>query len=91
MISRMNMIAVAALAGFAAGAFAPRLLQVGPVHAQAMPELVQAKSFVLLDGSGRKRGEWKLDASGDPVLQLFDQGGRTIWEAGKPKVRALSR
>ncbi len=44
---------------------------------------LQSKSFVLLDGAGHKRGEWKMDSSGQPVLRLFDAQGHIVWQTGK--------
>lgn len=91
---QITTIVFAILAGFSGGALAPHLLRIAAVHAQdskPAPDVVQGKTFILLDGSGRKRGEWTLDNSGEPVLQFFDEQGRPIWEAGKVKVRPLSR
>jgi hypothetical protein len=49
-------------------------------------EILHSKNFVLLDGAGHKRGEWKIDPSGLPVLRLFDAQGRVIWDTtGTPR------
>ena len=68
---RISILMLATFAGFAGRSaqlaptpqFTPRALGV---------EILQSKEFVLLDGPGHKRGEWKIDSSGQPVLRLFD-------------------
>jgi hypothetical protein len=78
---RISTLLLAAAAGFLAGAFSSRLT---PVYAQGSGvEVLQSKSFVLLDGAGHRRGEWKMDSSGQPVLRLFDAQGHIIWQTGK--------
>lgn len=94
LIPHIRPIVFAAVAGFAGGALASRVFRIDPVHAQdtkAVPQLVQAKEFILLDEFGRPRGEWRLDSSGEPLLQLLDQAGHPICEAEKMKMRPLSR
>jgi hypothetical protein len=78
-------IVLAALAGFVGGTAASRLEK---VHAQGPgAEVVRSRSFVLLDSGGRKRGEWTVDASGHPRLQMFDRFGRVLWESrGGPQL-----
>jgi hypothetical protein len=75
---RISTLVLATCAGFVAGAISSRLT---PVYAQGSGvEILQSKQFVLLDGSGHKRGEWKVDSSGQPVLRLFDAHGHVIWD-----------
>jgi hypothetical protein len=72
---------VIALAGFVAGMVGSRL---ATVHAQGSAiDTFQCKNYVLMDGAGHKRGEWKVDPSGQPVLRLFDAQGRVTWQTGK--------
>jgi hypothetical protein len=68
----------------------------GVVFAQTLapqvqvPAVVQAKSFVLLDDAGRKRGEMSITRAGQPLIQLFDDRGRVIWDStDEPKMRPL--
>ncbi len=81
---RISILMVATFAGFVAGALSSRYT---PVYAQGpRVEILQSKEFVLLDGPGHKRGEWKIDSSGQPVLRLFDGHGRVIWDTtGAPR------
>jgi hypothetical protein len=83
---RISTLLAAAFAGFLAGAIGSRLT---PVYAQGPGvEILQSKDFVLLDGSGHKRGEWKMDSSGQPVLRLFDAQGRLTWDTtGTPRAQ----
>jgi len=75
---RISTLVVAAIAGFIGGEFNAYLRT---VYAQGPgADILQSKSFVLLDGSGRKRGEWKIDPSGQAVLRLFDSQGQVIWD-----------
>ena len=70
---RISTFVVVAFAGFLAGAIGSRFT---PVYAQGPgAESLQSKNLVLLDGSGHKRGEWKMDSSGQPVMRLFDAQG----------------
>ena len=55
-----------------------------------VPAVVQAKSFVLLDNAGRKRGEWTMTPAGKPLLQLFDEHGRVVWvSSDEPRMKPL--
>jgi hypothetical protein len=55
-----------------------------------VPAVVQAKSFVLLDDSGRKRGEMSMTRTGKPLIQLFDERGRVTWDStDEPKMKPL--
>jgi hypothetical protein len=74
-------IALAALAGLVFGQnTAPK---------PEVPAVVQAKSFLLLDASGRTRGEMILRA-GKPLIELFDERGRVIWDStDEPKMKPL--
>ena len=75
---RISTVFLAMAAGLLAGAITLRLI---PVYAQGSGvEILHSKDFVLQDGSGHKRGEWKMDSSGQPVLRLFDAQGRVIWD-----------
>jgi hypothetical protein len=78
-------LVLATFAGFLGGAIASRLFpsasRLLTVHAQGPgPEILQSRSFVLLDSSGRKRGEWTMDPSGRPILRLLDAQGRVVWD-----------
>jgi hypothetical protein len=91
MFSRLFLALVAAAAGMLGGMLAVQFVPVAVVQAQstlAVPSTVQARSFILLDAAGRKRGEWKLDSSGQPALTLFDERGRDIWGTA-PGLRAV--
>jgi hypothetical protein len=78
---RISTLLLATSAGFLGGAIDSRLT---PVYAQGSGvEMLQSKDFELLDGAGHKRGEWKMDSSGQPVLRLFDAQGHIIWQTGK--------
>jgi len=78
---------IAALAGFLGGWIGSHL---PTVYAQGPGvEILQSKTFVLLDNAGKKRGEWTVDASGQPALRLFDLQGRVIWAAGKAGLQLL--
>jgi hypothetical protein len=46
-------------------------------------ETLQCRHYVLMDAAGHKRGEWKMDSSGEPVLRMFDAQGRVIWQTTK--------
>ncbi len=81
---------VIGLAGFLAGAVASHL---ATAYAQGPPgsgvNTFECRNFVLMDSAGHKRGEWKVDASGQPVLRLFDKSGRVIWDTtgtGRPQL-----
>ncbi len=51
--------------------------------------MVQAKSFLLLDDSGRTRGQMSMRA-GKPLIELFDERGRVIWDStDEPKMKPL--
>ena len=67
------LVLLAALAGLVFGQITTPQL--------AVPAVVQAKSFVLLDDAGRKRGEMSMTGSGKPLIQLFDERGRVIWDS----------
>ncbi len=86
---RIASLVLAAFAGFIGGAVGSHLTSVYAQGPDAGLEALHSKDFVLLDGSGHKRGEWNLDASGQPVLRLFDARGRIIWEAEKRGVQLL--
>jgi hypothetical protein len=90
MLSRS--IVWAGLAGFAGGAVGSRVIPLQTAYAQTpTPDLVQAKSFVLLDSDNRKRGEWRIDTGGEPVLELYDKQGKLIWDSSdRPKIKMLS-
>ncbi len=64
-------LAVAALAGFGIGT---------AQNGVTPPERMKAQSFVLVDESGRKRGEFSMGSNGQPMVRLYDQDGRIIWD-----------
>ena len=82
-----------ALLGVAGGFVGGRLASPPAVHAQAQPRLippqraisrapVEARGFVLMDESGRKRGELGFDREGRPALRFFDESGKVVWTGG---------
>lgn len=81
---RTSTLLLGVFAGFLGGALGSHLTT---VYAQSSGvEILQTKNFVLLDGAGHKRGEWKIDPSGEPVIRLFDTQGRVIWDTtGTPR------
>jgi hypothetical protein len=83
---RISILILATFAGFLGGTIGSRLTS---VYAQGSGvEVLQAKDFVLLDGAGHKRGEWRMGSSGQPVLRLFDAQGRVIWDTmGTPRAQ----
>lgn len=75
---RIIPILFAAFAGMLGGALSVRLFSTQVVQAQDVRnsgQTVQARTFVLLDSVGRKRGEWKVDGTGEPALTFFDENG----------------
>jgi hypothetical protein len=75
---RTSILFVAVLAGFAGGSVASHITS---VYAQVPGvEIIRSRSFVLLDAEGRKRGEWMVNPSGQPVLRMYDAEGREIWD-----------
>lgn len=75
-------LALAAVAGLVFGQTTLPKLEVAAV--------VQARSFVLLDEAGRKRGEMTVTRAGKPLIQLFDERGRVIWDStDEPKMKPL--
>ena len=84
MFSRIFFPLLAAAAGMLGGMLAAAQAQGG----RTVPSTIEAKSFVLLDSAGHKRGEWKLDASGQPSITLFDANGRSTWST-TPGLRAV--
>lgn len=78
---RISALALAAIAGFIGGSIGSHLMT---AYAQAPDvETIKSQNYVLLDQAGRKRGEWRMDPSGQPVLRLFDAQGHVLWQAGK--------
>lgn len=76
-------IVIAGFIGFLAGAITVSVVPVRPVHAKnpkSVAQTVEARSFVLVDEAGNKRGEWILDKSGQPSLRMFDEQGRVTWD-----------
>lgn len=71
--------------------FAVVLGLIGGSYAQGPgPEIIRSRSFVLLDGQGRKRGEWVIDSSGQSVLRTFDAQGRLTWDSiGTPRAQGV--
>ena len=78
------MMMAATAAGFAGGTVAARVeaVRAAPkVREVTTAGRFEGGSFVLLDGRGRKRGELSMESS--PVLRLYDERGRTLWEADR--------
>lgn len=88
-MSRLTYLVIFA-AGLCTGLFVARPLTVlAQTHA---PGAVESNRFVLLDSAGRKRGEWFMTPSGEPLLQMFDAKGKVIWDTDpEPKMRPLAR
>jgi hypothetical protein len=90
---RISTFGLAAIAGFLGGWLGSHITTVyaqGPGLKILPSEILQSKDFVLMDGSGRKRGEWRTDPSGQPVLRLFDSQGQVIWDTtGRPGPQLL--
>ena len=77
---RTSTLILAVFAGLLGGLVGSQLTT---VHAQGPGvEVLQTKNFVLIDGAGHKRGEWRMDPSGQPALRLFDAQGHVIWQTG---------
>lgn len=73
-------LALAVFAGFLGGAAGSHMT----LYAQPPGvDMLQSRNYVLLDGAGHKRGEWKVDPSGQAVLRLFDAQGRLAWQTSK--------
>ena len=83
---RTATLVLATLAGLLGGLIASHMTT---VYAQEPGvEILHSKDFMLMDGAGHKRGEWRMDSSGQPVLRLFDAQGRVIWDtAGTPRAQ----
>jgi hypothetical protein len=78
---------VVGLAGLLAGAVGSQL---ATVYGQGPGvETFQCRNYVLMDAAGHKRGEWKMDSSGEPVLRMFDAQGRLIWQTSKAGAQLL--
>ena len=85
---RALMIVSAVAAGFVRGAVGSGLKT---VYAQTSGEgILHGREFVLLDGQGRRRGEWVVDGSNRGVLKMFDEKGSLIWSSAGG-ARLLSR
>ncbi len=93
---RTSTLVAAAFAGFIGGTigggasgshFLTTVYAQGPDPGVEIP-CHGARTSFLLDGSGHKRGEWRIDPSGVAVLRLFDAQGRVIWDTtGTPRAR----
>ena len=94
---RTSILVLAAFAGFVGGSigscFSPLGLGLPSVYAQGPGvEIIQSENFVLLDSSGHKRGEWRMDRSGLPVLRRFDaQGSRHLGHYGNSSRQTNAR
>jgi hypothetical protein len=73
-------LASAALAAFAGSALTSHL---PAVRAQVVvPQTpITARSFVLVDNQGRKRGELSTLPDGRPFLKFYDTQGNVVWNA----------
>ena len=69
-------------AGMLGGLFS-RYVSPTNAHAQAATPEVRAQKFTLVDQNGTVRGVFAVVDSGrkggNPVVQLFDIGGREVW------------
>lgn len=66
------------LAGFLGAALSSGIWN---VFAQNAPKRVTAQSFVVIDESGRKRGELGVSLKGPATLTLYDEHGNIAWSA----------
>ncbi|MBV9743541.1 MAG: hypothetical protein JO099_07245 [Acidobacteriia bacterium] len=73
-----TLAALALAAGFAGGAISTGL---GTVFAQERTRQITAERFVVVDASGKKRGEFGLDGQGSLNLNLYNDQGRLLWSA----------
>jgi hypothetical protein len=87
---RSSILILATFAGFLGGLAGSRITT---AFAQSpSTEVIQSRSFVLLDSAGRKRGEWMIDVSGQAVIRLFDSHGQELWDtAGTAHAQRLVR
>ena len=78
---------VALLAGLLGGILSHYvLLQLVPVQTPTAPNVVAARSFVLIDSSGQPAGVFAVGAPSPqqgsaPSIVLYDAQGREIWRA----------
>jgi hypothetical protein len=80
-------------AGFIGGTISAWSRPMQTVSAQVQaPRQIQAQRFVLLDSTGRTRGEFKMDGN-QPEIVLYDRDGTTAWkvtaESGRPHVTPM--
>ena len=80
MMRSLCLVIIAGLAGFLGGTAAFSVLSPASVNANPVAQPLESNRFILLDGSGRKRGEWSVDKSGRVFLRMFDENGRTVWD-----------
>ena len=85
-------IAMAIIAGFAGGMVA-RLWTPRPVFAQEQmhPSVLSARSFVLVDNSGQRRGSLSLMRDGSVSLRLYDENGRERIDIGNASPAVSNR
>ena len=96
-------VTLALAAGFLGGSLSS-LLRPLPANAQAtpaVPKVVAAENFVLVNERGVKLGEMTVDRDGKPNIRLFDtspppnptvasdRGGTVIWSARGEYFRPL--
>ena len=65
-------------------------------RAGSLPDVIQAKSFRLVNDAWQTRAELSLDSDGDPMLVMNDRNGNrrfVIWqsEGGAPFLRMLDQ
>jgi hypothetical protein len=71
-------LALATAAGFAGGSLTNGLTT---VFAQGLPKpnIVQARSFVVIDTRGATRAELGVDYNGNTIFNLYDQHGHKVF------------
>jgi len=85
-------LALAVAAGFAGGVLSHSFTAL-TVHAQspAAPAAeVRARSFLLVDDHGVIVGKLSAESGGRPAIRLYDAGGREVWSAESPLLRAAT-
>ncbi len=94
MTGKLNLslcFAAGLLGGCLSHYISPPMVQ-AQTQAQA-PKVVQAQSFVLVDATGSKVGEFAIDTDGRPNIKLFDDHGlngpQVIWNARGPLLKQL--
>ena len=90
-MNRSFHLAIAAAAGLLGGIVSTSIAPV-LAHAQntpAVPKVIAAESFLLVNQKGQKLGEIAVDGFGKPYIRLVDPNGRVLWSAGGDQFKPL--